>query len=60
MEKIVIGILVAVFISLFFLDTYADFWGNSHCEKAGGNWVQMDMGRHCVDEDWKEIDIYKQ
>ncbi|KKL21040.1 hypothetical protein LCGC14_2449450, partial [marine sediment metagenome] len=37
---------------------YADYWGRKECRKVNGKWINMDGGKHCVDKDLKEIDIY--
>lgn len=50
-----LGIVMVTFIAL---SLYANLWGQSHCNKANGNWVEMNGGLHCVDSGFKEIDIY--
>ena len=56
--KILIGSLILLLIIQIFI-LYAGIWGQNHCKKAGGNWISMDGGKHCVDNNFKEIDIYK-
>lgn len=52
-------ILFTIGISLMILLICANSWGNSQCKKSGGNWVQINGGSYCVDNNFSEIDIYK-
>ena len=54
-----IAFLTVSFIVIIILLTYANYWGNKECKKAGGNWISMENGKHCVDNNFEEIDIYK-
>ena len=50
-----------IIIALFTLVAVqvAFFWGSNECQKVNGNWIKMNGGNHCVDNNLKEIDIYK-
>ncbi len=59
MKDLLMEILFLAAITILVLAVYASYWGQKECKKAGGNWISMNGGKHCVDNNFKEIDIYK-
>lgn len=52
------NILFFGLLSLIGLLFIANLWGNDRCNNLGGNWVSMNGGKYCVDDNFVEIDIY--
>lgn len=52
-------ILGCIALAMLILVEYADMDGHKRCDKINGHWISRDGGVHCVDNNFKEIEIYK-
>jgi len=58
MKHLLLIILISIILFLTCSLFYANLWGYNECQKVEGNWILLNGGRHCVDKDFIEIDIY--
>lgn len=52
--KILTGILIVSAVFWFFVQGVT-LWGAHKCSQAGGKWVSMGYGKHCVDSNLNDI-----
>lgn len=51
-------ILIIIALTLWGLTMYAGYWGNRECKFHDGNWININGGYHCVDDNFSNIEIY--